>query len=113
MRRTGEDGAAVALSVGLVGVLLAVALGAAVAASLVDGHRRAQASADLAALAGAQALQRGEDGCPAAERIAVRNRTRLVSCDVAGAELTVVVAVDPGKQLPGIGPLPARARAGP
>jgi secretion/DNA translocation related TadE-like protein len=74
--------AAVVLAVGLAGV------GAAVAA-----RHRAEAAGDLAALAGAQALQRGEPACDVVTRVALVNGAVEVGCVVQGAEVVVRVGV--------------------
>jgi uncharacterized membrane protein len=47
-------------------LLLLVGAGLGVVAAMVRDHRVAQSAADLAALAGASALQRGDDPCAAA-----------------------------------------------
>ncbi|HNM96624.1 MAG TPA: pilus assembly protein TadG-related protein [Marmoricola sp.] len=80
---------------------------------LLIAHRQAQAAADLAALAGASALQWGDSGCVAAARIAARNRAGLTGCVISDQTIAVTVEVS----LAGEGVfnwhLPARARAGP
>lgn len=113
MSRCGERGAAAVLVLPLVGLLTVLALLAAVVAGALVSVRRAQAAADLAALAGAVASGSGEDACGAAARVADRNRARLTSCLRAGLEVAVVVAVETpmpaGRSLQ----VTARARAGP
>jgi secretion/DNA translocation related TadE-like protein len=103
------------LVVAVVGVLLSAALAVlAVGAALVT-RQRAEASADLAALAGARALLRGADPCGAAGRVARAGPARLVGCRPAGAAVLEVVVEVP---LPGafrrldMPPARARARAG-
>ena len=76
MRRGSERGAATVLAVALSGVLLLLGSALAVMAAMVADHRRAQASADLAALGGATALARGHDACAAAARVAQANGGR-------------------------------------
>jgi secretion/DNA translocation related TadE-like protein len=100
------------VAIGLVAVLVfvtAICVGVVV---LVLAHRRAQVAADLAALAGASALQGGADPCVAAERIAVRHAARLTSCVVDGSDVLVSTGVRLDARLGGA-ELPARARAGP
>ena len=95
MRRAGPDqrGVAAPFVVSLAALVLALAvLGGGLGRLLID-QRRASSAADLAALAGAGALQRGEDGCVAAVRTAVRNRAELVSCTVTGDQVQVRAAV--------------------
>jgi secretion/DNA translocation related TadE-like protein len=97
----------------LVGILVFLALVVAGAVALVDAHRRAQAAADLAALAGAGALQAGRDSCVAAADVAGRNHARLTGCVIDGDDVVVEVAVPAPRVLGSVPDLPARARAGP
>lgn len=108
-----ERGAASLLVVSFAGVLLLVGCALGVVAAMVADHRRAAAAADLAALGGAAALQRGEDGCAAATSLASANGTRLVSCVVEGADVMVSVEVTGPRWLGQQGDLVGRARAGP
>ena len=109
MRRP-ERGAATILVVAMAGVLLFVTTGLAAAGGLVTAQRRAQAAADLAALAGASHL---DDACGSARRVATANAAKLDSCRVDGRDITVAVSV--------VGPrvpwrdlrVSAEARAGP
>ena len=100
------------LAVGLVLVLAGVA-GAAVGAARVGRHR-AQAAADLGALAGAARVFEGaEVACVRASRVAAANLGRVTSCEVSGLEVVVYaeVTVTP---LPGLARrATAAARAGP
>lgn len=94
------------------GVLLVIGLACVLVVGVITTHRRAQTAADLAALAGAQARQRGDDACAAATRVAGANGARLGSCRLAGHDVLVAVVV----AAPVVGTdveLPARARAGP
>jgi secretion/DNA translocation related TadE-like protein len=79
------------LVVAMAGVLLVVTAGLSAAGGLVTAQRRAQAAADLAALAAAST---SGDACAEAARTASANESALVGCRVAGREVTVVVAVD-------------------
>ena len=109
MRRRPEHGGATVLVVVMAGVLLAVTGGLAAVGGLVTAQRRAQAAADLAALAAATS----GDACAEAARTASANDATLVGCQVAGQEVTVVVAV-PGPAVPGrTVRVTAEARAGP
>ena len=108
----GERGSGSVLVVAMTGLLVLVTVGVVCAVAVVGVHRRAQSAADLAALAGAVALQDGRDACASAEVIARANGTELGSCRVAG--WTVSIAVVAAARLPVGGlRLPARARAGP
>jgi secretion/DNA translocation related TadE-like protein len=84
------------LVVAMAGVLMFVMVGLAAAGGLVTAQRRAQAAADLAALAGASALAavRGPgDPCAAADRVAARNAAVLDTCAPAGRSVRVTVSV--------------------
>ncbi len=83
-RARGEVGAVVTLVVGLAAVLVVVAVGGGVLGRVLVEQRRVAVAADLAALAGASAVQRGEDACAAASRIARQNRATLVTCRTEG-----------------------------
>jgi secretion/DNA translocation related TadE-like protein len=112
--RLRDDRGAASLWLLLVGLLLvaAGAFAATVGAATVARHR-AQAAADLGALAGARwALWGADTACAEAAGIVAANGGRLVGCRVDGVD--VVVAVEVAVPLPG----PRRtaraaARAGP
>ena len=110
MRCRPEHGGATVLVVAMAGVLLAVTGGLAAVGGLVTAQRRAQAAADLAALA---AATEPAAACVEAARTASANDATLVGCRVAGQEVTVVVAV-PGPAVPWrTVRVTAEARAGP
>jgi secretion/DNA translocation related TadE-like protein len=108
-----ETGAGTVLGLTLAAVVLFVAFAVVGATAVVTTHRSAQAAADLAALAGATALQDGADACDQAGRVARANRARLRSCAVEGWTVTVgVTAAGPvllGRRVE----QGARGRAGP
>jgi secretion/DNA translocation related TadE-like protein len=108
-----QDGAGTIVSVAMMGLIVIVTVAASGVVSVVASHRRAQAAADLTALAGAAALQDGGNACERAAAIAERNGSRLSGCEVDGWNVAVTVVVS-SVRLPG-GPLelPARGRAGP
>lgn len=118
---TREDrGAATIFVLVLVAVLGVVAVGGAVAGGVLVGQRRAAAAADLAALAGAEALQvgggsasAGVGACEAAGRVSERNEARLTGCFVEGLEVAVEVTVDVPAVFGGEWSIPGGARAGP
>jgi secretion/DNA translocation related TadE-like protein len=91
-------------------VLLAAALG--VTTAMERAHRQAQAAADLAALAAARAVGRG-DPCAAGSGAATANGASLTSCLVAGREVRVGVEVEGPHWLGQRADLTAEARAGP
>lgn len=94
-------------------LLSTVALALSVLGGLLVRQRRLESAADLAALAGAAAVQRGEDGCGRAAAVAHLNGARLTGCVTAGA--TVSVTVGGEARLPVAGAVSQRAvaRAGP
>jgi secretion/DNA translocation related TadE-like protein len=82
----------------------------------VLARHRAEAGADLAALAAAGRIGRDDAGaCPAAARIAGRNGTRLLSCAVQlapdGRSGRVLVRVELRAHLPLVGPRAVLASA--
>lgn len=98
-----------------VGVVLVVAgvFGAMIGAAHVANHR-AQAAADLGALAGAaRAIEGPAAACARAAELVTANGGRLTHCQLDGLDLTVTVAVNPATAT-GIGrAATATARAGP
>lgn len=116
--RRGERGSATVLTLVMVGLLTALALGGSVAGGLVVAQRRAAAAADLAALAGAAAaasngLTAAGAGCDRAADLAAGNGAELTFCSVEGREVVVRVVVDVASPWGGSWEVPAVARAGP
>ncbi len=107
----GDDGSGTVLLLAVVAVALVVAglLGLLASAQLARG--RAQTAADLAALAGAGAVLRGEtsDPCGVASQVVRRNGARPAGCTDEGRGVVTVRAVVSS----GAGEASARARAGP
>ena len=112
-RKAGERGAATVLATAFLGLLLLVGAALGVVVAMVATHRQAQAAADLAALAAAGALRRGNDACGAADRVALANGTSLEVCRVEGTDVSVTVVAAGPRFLGQTGDLHARARAGP
>lgn len=112
-RRRTERGIATMLAVALMGMLLAVTT-IAVAATVVavTGHRAA-AAADLAALAGAQAVRDSRSACAAAALSARRNGGEISDCSVVGQDVSVTVRVTTPRVIGLVWSVPADARAGP
>lgn len=110
-----ERGSGTVLAVALIGVLLICALAVAVVGVAVDARGRAQAAADLAALAAASALHEfgAADPCTVAAQLAHANGADLLSCTVVGPDVEVATTVV--AQLPGRIParVEGRSRAGP
>jgi secretion/DNA translocation related TadE-like protein len=110
---TRERGAATLVVGTCLSVLLLLGAALGVVAAMVHAHRVAQAAADLAALAGATALARGDDGCARARELAVVNGARVLACRTLDRDVWVSVAVEGPGWLGQRGDLAATARAGP
>ena len=110
---TDEHGAGSVLAIAMMGLLVTVTVAAAGVVGIVAAHRIAQSAADLAALAGASALQDGGDACQQAATVAQRNRAHLDGCEVDGWNVSVVVSADTARLPGGALDLRARGRAGP
>jgi secretion/DNA translocation related TadE-like protein len=112
-RRVADRGSATVLGVWLVGVLATVMAMVAVLAGAVADQRRVESAADLAALAGATAVQQGGSACASARDVVRRNGASLTSCAVAGevVEVTARRRTPPllGRRLEAM----STARAGP
>lgn len=113
LRRRDDEGAATVWAAGLLLLVTFVALALAGVGGVLVAHRQAQAAADLAALAGAGALQDGEDACSVATAIAARNGASLVECREEGIEVVVTARVTADGVPAGPWHLVGRARAGP
>ena len=109
---TGERCSVVPMVVACIGVLVMVGLACALCVALVAAHRQAQSAADLAALAGAQALSRGREPCVVASAVARSNAAVLTECRSDATSVRVMVEVDgPGRGSARVG-VRAEARAG-
>lgn len=108
-----QQGSATLLVVAFAGVLLLVGSALGVVSAMVLAHRAAQSGADLAALAGAQALAGGGDACTEATDVAAANGVRMEECLTDGADVTVTVEAPGPHWLDQTADLSARARAGP
>ncbi|HEY6743795.1 MAG TPA: Rv3654c family TadE-like protein [Lapillicoccus sp.] len=114
-RRVRDRGSGTVAAVGVAGVLLAMTVGALLVVSAVVAAHRAQAAADLGALAAAAAMARGESSSAACARgatVAARNGAVLASCRAA-TDLSVEVLVEVRATAPRVGSAAARSRAGP
>jgi secretion/DNA translocation related TadE-like protein len=112
-RRRTERASATLFAVAVVGVLVLVGAALGVVGAMVRAHRLAQSAADLAALAGAEALARGADACAAATGIAEANDASVDSCAVDGFDVRLQVTVAGPHWLGQQHDLSAQARAGP
>jgi secretion/DNA translocation related TadE-like protein len=100
------------LGVGLTVLTFAGAVAAA-GSALVAKHR-AQAAADLGALAGAVRAGEGYSAaCDRAGQVVEANGVRLVECRLDGLDVVIGVAAEPANLGQAIGPVRAWARAGP
>jgi secretion/DNA translocation related TadE-like protein len=102
------------VAVAMMAVLLAITVGGVYVGSAVIARHRAQAAADLAALAAAAHLADGTAAaCTQASAVAHAMRTAVTECEVE--DLDVVVTVDAPLAFGrlAIGPARATARAGP
>jgi secretion/DNA translocation related TadE-like protein len=109
----GERGSATPFAIACLGLLVLLAAALGVVSAMVHAQRRAQSAADLGALAAAQALASGADGCSAGDRIARVNGATITSCRVSGREVRLEVEVGGPRWLGQTGDLTAEARAGP
>jgi secretion/DNA translocation related TadE-like protein len=101
-------------AVALIGVLWTVALGLVTVAGARVVRHRAQAAADLTALAvAARAIPLGEEACRRGEAVAAANGAGLERCAVVGPTADVIVAAEVRLPLLGLHTVNARARAGP
>ncbi len=98
---------------GLLGMLLIVTAVSAGCVQVAVAAHRAGAAADLAALAGAQALRDGADPCAVVDRVAGRNDGRVTACAVQGADVRVTVEVDTPTMVGLVWSPDSSARAGP
>ena len=88
--QVGQHGSAAVFATVLVAVLVVVTVFVTAVGGAVVDRRRVASAADLAALAGASALQVGNDGCAAARSNARRNGVQVASCVVVGQDVTVL-----------------------
>ena len=103
-----EDGSASVAAATMVAVLVAVTVGIAGAGAAVAARHRAQAAADLAALAGGP-----QAACARATGIASSMRAELSGCSVENLDVVVTVDVSVNLGRFGLGAARAVARAGP
>lgn len=108
-----ERGSATVLVAVFCAVLLVVTLLGVALAGLVTARRRVASAADLAALAGAGAVQQGRPACGPAGIVAVANGARLVACTTIGEVVSVLVVADYAAAFGWTLHPTARARAGP
>lgn len=110
---SSERGAVTSMVVVLTAVLVVLTVAAVAGGRVLVTQRRAAAAADLAALAGAVAVQRGGDPCDAARRLVARSDARLQRCVVSGDDVRVTVVTDAGVVAGRRVSVAAKAHAGP
>lgn len=109
-RLSGEDGSAVASTLAWIGAMHAVLVAVLITGQLLLAQAQADTAADLAALAGADALAAASvEPCTAAEAAVVRNGARLESCVIEGSTVRVRASVHAGLLPDAL----SEARAGP
>lgn len=111
-----ERGAGTVLVLGIIGVVLALAVGITALGAAQNGRGAAQSAADLGALAGAAALRGGLDACATAAAAVARNGAEVTACEVAAAGVVRVEVRRPVALLArwsSLGAAHADARAGP
>ncbi|ERJ43492.1 MULTISPECIES: Rv3654c family TadE-like protein [Corynebacterium] len=103
-----DDGYATVAAIGIILAIAAVALALVGVASHVVARHQAQLAADMAAVAAAEGLSRGDLPCPVAQRIAGLNHASVVSCRTDNRD--VLLEVTAGVSVTSAH---AKARAGP
>jgi secretion/DNA translocation related TadE-like protein len=102
------------VAIAMVAVLLVITVACVYLGSVVTARHRAQAAADLAALAAAGRLAQGTDAaCAHAVAVAVAMQATVADCVVDGLDIVVAVDVTAAMGRLGMGAARAVARAGP
>lgn len=102
------------VAVAMMAVLLAIAVACVYLGSAVVARHRAQAAADLAALAAAGGLVHGaKTACAHAAAVAEAMGSSVADCTVSGLDVVVAVEVSAVLGRFGVGTARAVARAGP
>lgn len=97
-----------------ISLVLAITFAGIAIGSVVVARHRAQAAADLAALAAAQTLPAGrEQACTQAGALTRAMNARLAQCDIDDLDVVVTVEFEVGLVSGVVGPARAGARAGP
>lgn len=113
-RPEGERGSATVLAAAMLVVLLVICLGGVAVGSAVIARHRAQAAADLGALAAAGRLALGKDAaCAWAASVTRGMGGSVSSCVVEDLDVVVSVRIAANLGRWGVGTARAAARAGP
>ena len=113
-RHRTDRGSATVVILAVIGSVLLLTISGLVLASAVLASHRARSAADLAALAAAGVLMRGEPAgaaCAAGAQVAAVNDALLQQCIASATEVRLSVVVPAGVK--GVGVATARSRAGP
>jgi secretion/DNA translocation related TadE-like protein len=109
-----DEGSASLVAVAMMAVLVGLTVGVVHIGSAVVARHRAQAAADLAALAGAGHLADGTAAaCTRAATLASAMHTTVTQCTVDELDVVVAVEATVGLGRFDVGPARATARAGP
>ncbi|MFC7487260.1 Rv3654c family TadE-like protein [Knoellia sp. CPCC 206453] len=114
--RWGERGSGTVLAVAAIGVLLVLTTAGLQLGAAATAAHRARTAADLAALAGATALQEGQaNACARAAAVAGRNDAQVVVCALGENDsVSIRVSMAVATRWPGVPDRAvASARAGP
>lgn len=113
MRTPSDAGVATVWSAMAVALLLSVTVLVVELGAAISVRHRAEAAADLAALAAAASAAVGEvASCSQARRVTDRNSVELTGCHVAGWDAFIEVRADLPAPLSAFDDATARARAG-
>lgn len=104
MSLNDDTGTATITAVGTIAALASLLILVAVLARGMIHTHQAQVTVELAAVAAAHALYRGEDPCEVADQVVHRNAGQRVSCQITGEDVLLTVRIG-GKEV--------KARAGP
>lgn len=108
-----ERGMVTSMVVVLATTLVVLTVAALAGGRVLVAQRRAASAADLAALAGAVAVQQGEAACDAVRRTVSRHGSRLQRCEVTGDHVRVTVIREVGLVAGRRVRVAAQAHAGP
>jgi secretion/DNA translocation related TadE-like protein len=109
----GEEGFATIVAVGLGLVVMVITAAVAAAGTVVAARHRAEAVADMAALAAAQHAVAGQDAaCAAARALTDAEHVALLQCRLEGLDAFVTTAMAPPGRLALLGLVHGQARAG-
>lgn len=107
-----DRGYATILSASIVAAVVSVAIVVAGIVTHVVNSHRAQAAADVSAVAAATAFYAGNDACEVADTTASLNHAEVVSCQLVGGEANAGAITDALVSVK-VGRSEAIARAGP